>query len=341
VTVSELGERRLLARIRARLERVAPPAGLVIGIGDDAAVVTPPRGARAVLTTDAQVEGVHFDRRFSSWCDVGQRALAVNLSDLAAMGAAPRWALVSLALPGSLGVLDVDELTDGLARLAGIHQVGVVGGNLTSTAGPVVVDVMAVGEAGPRDILTRAGGRPGDTLYVSGAIGGAAAGLEMLKAGRVLSEDDPGTRAAWICVDRYRRPAPRVRLGVSTGRMRAARAAIDVSDGLADAARQLAEASGCGVEIDADALPLEPGARAWWRECGHDPVTAALAGGDDYELLLAIPPAWRGRLRHLRSRVADPPLTAIGTLTKAAAGFVLIRQGRRGPLPEGFVHWAS
>lgn len=249
------------------------------------------------------------------------------------MGAIPRWALLSLALPGGLDVQDLDGMVDGIADLAASHGVFVIGGNLTASPGPLVVDMTAVGEAHPRRVLTRGGGRPGDALYVSGTIGGAAAGLAMLQAGSAAADA--------VCLARYRRPEPRVRLGVAAAQNRAARAAMDLSDGLADAATQVAAASGCGVEIDGDALPLERGARAWWEAQGEDPIDAALRGGDDYELLLAVPRLWAGRLRHLRAQVARPELTRIGVLTRDPAARVLLRQGRREALPAGFDHFGG
>jgi thiamine-monophosphate kinase len=329
VIVSELGERRLLARIRERLAAASQRDGLVIGIGDDAAIVAPARNRLTVLTTDAQIEGVHFERAFSSPEDIGHRALAVNLSDLAAMGAEPRWALLSLALPDTTEIAEVDGIVSGVARTAARYSVGVIGGNLTRSPGPLMVDITAVGETRPRRPLTRSGGRPGDNLFVSGNVGGAAAGLEMLRS----------TRESQACIDRYLRPVPRVRLGAAVAQARAARAAMDLSDGLADAVVQLAAASGCGFEIDAALLPIDRDARQWWEAAGTDPVWAALSGGDDYELLFATPRAWAGRLRHARSRVADPPLTRIGVLTKDPATRVLLRNGAREELPEGFEHW--
>jgi thiamine-monophosphate kinase len=291
------------------------------------------RNAQLVLTTDSLVEGVHFERRFSTARDIGYRALAVNLSDLAAMGATPRWALLSLAMPDDLPIADVEDLVGEMADLGRQFGCEVIGGNLTRSPGPLVVDVTAVGDVRPRRVLTRSGGRPGDALWVSGSIGAAAAGLEMLRA-NVSSDAD---RA--YCLARYRRPEPRVRLGAAIGQAKAARAAMDLSDGLADAAHQLAEASGCGVEIDADALPIEAAARTWWEQSGQDPVLRAMSSGDDYELLIAVPRMWGGRLRHVRSRVAAPALTRIGVLTKDPGTRVLKRNGAREPLPGGFVHW--
>ncbi len=334
MTVTDLGEHALLARILARLPR--PGAQILVGPGDDAAVIAPGRNLRLVVTTDALVEEVHFSRGWSRPGDVGHKALAVNLSDLAAMGAAPSWALLSLALPAAYAVADVEALVDGMAALARAHGVSVAGGNITRSAGGLVVDVTAGGEAAPRQWLTRAGARPGDELWVSGMVGGAAAGLEMLTAG----DDDAGGEGRGTCVTRHLRPEPRVRLGLAIARGRAARAAMDLSDGLADAVRQLASASGCGAIVDAGRVPVEPAAAAWWQARGVDPVDAAVAGGEDYELLFAVPPRWGGRLRGARQKAAVPPLTKIGVLTKAPA-FVLARDGRRDDLPAGFRHFSG
>lgn len=333
MTVSELGERALLARIRARLPK--PGADVVVGVGDDAAVVKGAKNAQIVLTTDALIEGVHFERAFSSAADIGYKALAVNLSDLAAMGATPAWALLSLALPDGTRVEEVEALIDGLVALATAEKTALVGGNLTRIPGPMVVDVTAVGTVHPRRVLVRDGGRAGDDLYVSGMIGAASAGLEMLRAGfgPASAVGDVG------CVERHRRPVPRVRLGRTVAQARGARAAIDLSDGLGDAVRQVGEASGCGAEIDASMLPIDAGARRWWDARGEDPIARALGGGDDYELLFAVPPKWGGRLRQARRHAADPPLTRIGVLTETRDEYVVVREGRRERLAGGFEHW--
>jgi thiamine-monophosphate kinase len=331
MTVDELGEHALLARLLARLPRLSP--SVLVGPGDDAAVLEAARNERLVVTTDAVVEGVHFSRTHSAPADIGHRALAVNLSDLAAMAATPRWALLSLVLPGALPVADVESLVEGLASLAGRYGVSVAGGNITRTDGPLVVDVTAGGEVPSRRWLTRGGGRPGDELYVSGTIGAAAAGLEMLETGSGIA--DP------VCVVRHLRPEPRVRLGVAIGRARAARAAIDLSDGLADALRQVAAAGATGIRIDAAALPIEPGALAWWEARGVDAVRAAVAGGDDYELLFAVSRRQAGALRSVRRHVSEPPLMKIGELTKDPRELVLVRNGKTEALPEGFEHFVA
>jgi thiamine-monophosphate kinase len=320
-----------------------------VGPGDDAAVVEGSRNKRLVVTTDAVVEGVHFSRAFSSPADIGHRALAVNLSDLAAMGATPRWALLSLMLPASTREADVEEMVDGLAALASRYGVSVIGGNITRTEGPLIVDVTAGGEVASRKWLTRSGARAGDAIYVSGTIGGAAAGLEMLKSG--LGIGDPGSGNARAvrgsrlpvpgCVAKYLRPEPRVHLGVAMGRNRVATAAMDLSDGLADALEQVGTASGTGVRVDAAALPIEPDAHEWWTAQGADAVHAAVAGGDDYELLLAVPRKARGPLRNVVRQVANPPLTKIGEFTKDPRERVMIRAGKEEALPKGFEHFAN
>ncbi len=318
MTVGELGEHALIGRIRARIPRA--PSFVVVGIGDDAAVLEPERNALEVITTDSQVEGVHFDQNFVGAADIGHKALAVNLSDLAAMGAAPRVALLSLVLPPAWPVAHVDALLDGLTALAGRARISIVGGNIARSPGPLIVDVTVIGSVHRRGFLTRAGARAGDELYVTGTLGGAAAGLRTLR-------ENPS--AAGAGVDRYRRPEPRTRFGLMLGRNRAARACIDLSDGLADGVRQIGEASTLGAVIEADALPIEDGAT----------LRDALGGGEDYELLFAVSPRMRSRLRSVRRLVKDLAVTRIGHLT-ADRAMLLSRNGSTEELPAGFAHFA-
>jgi len=334
-TVAAVGERGLIARIRARLPEA--PAWLHAGPGDDAAVAAPERGALEILTTDALVEGVHFDWRFSAPADVGWKALAVNVSDVAAMGGTPRLALLSLALPETLALDSLDGLVDGFLAMAAAARVALAGGNVTRSPGPLVVDVTVTGSAKPRRVLTRGGARCGDAIYVTGAVGAAAAGLGWLRAHADLIAEprDAGERA---CVERYRRPEPRARIGALAGRNRAASACMDLSDGLADAVRQIAEASGVGARLDAEALPIPAAAARLFESAGVDPIGAALAGGDDYELLFAVPRRMRGRLTTVARQSRGVPLTRIGEFTRDT-GVRLSRGGREEPLPAGFVHF--
>ena len=275
MTVGDLGEAAIIERIRRRTPDA--PDWVAIGIGDDAAVVEPARGALDVVTTDTLVEGIHFDRSFVPAADVGHRALAVNLSDLAAMGATPRVAVLSLVLPGAMTAADLDAVIEGLLGLAARHRVSLVGGNVTRTRGPLVLGLTAIGAVRRRRVVTRDGGRPGDELWVTGSVGAAAAGLAAL---RQPPDAPPGADPDLDdCIQRYRRPEPRVRIGALLGRNRVARAGIDLSDGLADGLRQLTRASGVGAVVDAAAIPVHPGARRWFVRDGVDPVDAALRGG--------------------------------------------------------------
>ena len=335
--MAELGERALIERIRARIGPA--PAFVVVGIGDDAAVVEPERNLLEVLTTDCQVEGVHFDQTFVGPADIGHKALAVNLSDLAAMGAAPRVALLSLVLPPALPVASVDALIDGMTALAARARIAIVGGNIARSPGPLIVDVTATGSVHRRRVLTRGGARAGDDLYVTGRLGGAAAGLRMLSAAaasplppsreplRRTSRRD--TLVIDQCVMRYLRPEPRTRFGVMLGRNQAARACVDLSDGLADGIRQIGEASGLGAIVEADALPIEEGAT----------LRDALGGGEDYELLFAVSPRMRSRLKNARRLAGDLAVTRIGRLT-ADRAMLLSRSGSTEELPAGFEHFA-
>ena len=328
-TVSSLGERALIARITSRL--VTPP-WVAVGPGDDAAVIEPVRGALDVLTTDALVDGIHFDLRFTPPDAVGHRALAVNLSDLAAMGAQPRAALLSLVLPDDLDVGTLDGIVDGVLGLAARHRVALVGGNITRTTGPLTIDVTATGSVRPRRVLTRAGARPGDEVYVSGTLGSAATGLELLKTGASAGA------SLGASIERYLRPEPRVRAGMLLGRNRAASSCMDLSDGLGDAVRQLAEASGVGITVNGADLPVADEVRSWHLGCGRDVLATAISAGDDYELLFTSRPAQRGRLRSVRRLVGDLPITRIGVVTKARDVLLRDEHGTR-DLPRGYEHW--
>ena len=322
------------------------PPWVVVGPGDDAAVIEPERGALEVLTTDAQVEGIHFDRRFVPPDAIGYRALAVNLSDVAAMGARPRAALLALALPDAMEAADVDGLLDGMLALASTHGVALIGGNITRTTGPLTIDVTATGSVHRRRILRRSGARPGDEVYVTGTLGDAAVGLRMLRekgAGLVFSEaDDEQKKQARLLFPtaRYLRPEPRVRAGMLLGRNRAASSCMDLSDGLADAVRQVAAASGVGMTIDGGALPISGASRAWHTARGGDPVDTALTGGDDYELLFTVRPGHRGRLRGVQQLLAGLPITRIGVVTKGTTLLLASGTSTR-ELPAGYQHFAD
>jgi thiamine-monophosphate kinase len=327
-----LGEHALLERLR-RLVR-NPPPWITLGIGDDAAIVEPDRGTLTAISTDALIEDVHFRRSWTGPGAIGHKALAVALSDLAAMGAAPRASLLSLALPAGFPVEEFDELIQGFAALASSSSAALVGGNIARSPGPLVLDVTVMGSVRRRRWLTRAGARAGDELFVTGSLGAAAAGLAMLESAVDSSALDEPERE---CIARYERPEPRLRMGLVIARNRAATAAIDLSDGLADGARQIAAASRCGVVIEAGRVPMHPGVGRWAQRSAADPLPLALSGGEDYELLFAVSPRQRRAFEAAAKKGGKPAVTRVGRLSREPGAW-LEREGRLEPLGEGFSH---
>src|SRR5215472_86791 len=285
---------------------------VALGIGDDAALLECPPGMQLVATTDTLVAGVHFPLMVPA-AAVGHRALAVNLSDLAAMGARPAWALLALTLPEA----DEQWLTEfaaGFGALARAHDVALIGGG--TTRGPLTVTVQLLGHVPHGRVLTRTGGCPGDLLFVSGSPGDAGAGLA-IEQGRLAAPAD----AAPYLRERFLLPAPRVALGE---RLRGyARACIDVSDGLLGDAGKLASASGSGAEISFADLPVS---RPLVAALGPDAARElALTAGDDYELLFAVDPARVAALERELPR-AQWNYSQIGVL-REAPGAVVTRDG--------------
>ena len=341
-TIGEVGEHALIRWIAATVGAATSP-DVLHGIGDDAAVIRPRRNHVDVLTTDVQVDGVHFTRAFSAAADIGRRALHVNLSDVAAMGAEPRIALLSLGLPASLEALWVAELVLGFVEASRDARVQVVGGNVTQ-APLLFVDVTASGAAKPRHLLRRSGARPGDELYVSGTVGAAAAGLAWLQHQAARPESVPTSEvpgAIAEAVTRYARPEARVALGLQVGRNKAASACMDTSDGLADALRQMAAASGVGVRVETAGLPLAAGLADVVNMTGTNAETLTWSGGEDYELLFAVPRRSRRRFLHATGRTGLPTVTRIGVCTREPDLLRVDGEGREAPLPGGFEHFGE
>jgi len=303
-----------------RMTRLLPlrGEGVVLSVGDDTAVLRPPPGEQLAATVDEVVEDVHFDRRFTA-ADIGWKAMAVNLSDLAAMGARPLWALVAMALPRAMEPARVLGVARGMAACARRHGIAVVGGNVSR--GPALtVAITAVGAVRPGRWLTRAGARSGDLLLGSGTFGDAALGLE--------------PDAAPALARRQRRPVPRLGLGRALAGI--ATAAIDVSDGLVQDVGHVARASGVRAVVEAARVPTSPAYRRRARGLA-DPLAAALSGGEDYELLLAVP---RPRLAEaLRAaRRVQVPLSLLGRFERGAGVRVIGVDGRERPVPQGHDH---
>ena len=275
-------EFRLIDRIR---ERTAQPREDVrLGIGDDAALLAVPAGQELAVAIDTMVEGVHFPAGTAP-ADIGWKALAVNLSDLAAMGATPAWALLALTLPRPDAAF-VDGFAEGFAQLAGQYRLALVGGD--TTRGALTLSVAVHGFVPPGQALTRAGAQVGDAVLVTGTLGDAAAGLRCLP-----SRMDVQATARDFLVNRLNRPTPRVAAGLALrGR---ASACIDVSDGLLADLGHLCTASGVGAEIDAALLPCSPALLGAFDEAAVRDF--ALTGGDDYELCFTVPAARMDEVR--------------------------------------------
>ncbi len=284
------------------------------------------RGGLLCVTTDAVVEGVHFRRADGPLEDVGHKALAVNLSDLAAMGARPEWFVCALAAP-RLRLPEVHALSRGMAALAKRFGVSLLGGNVTR-AGELSLTVTAAGRAAGAGPLLRSGGRPGQLLYVSGTLGAARLGLQSLQA--------HGRPRRWARAERrQRRPEPRVRLGLLAARY--ASAAIDVSDGLAQDLGWLLAASGVGAEVEAGRLPLDADVRQAFSPARA--LATALRGGEDYELLLAVP-ASRAAAFEAACLRAGEMVTRIGRLRRGRGLRLLDAAGGASrPHAGGFNHF--
>jgi thiamine-monophosphate kinase len=289
--MSGSGEFELIASLAGRLD----PARDGLGIGDDAAAWSPTAGALVVATTDMLVEGVHFRLDWTSPRDLGWKSLAVNLSDLAAMGATPGRALISVALLPNQAAL-LGEMYEGLSELARLTGTTVVGGDTVRTSGPLVVNVALIGEAQPGRLLRRDGAKPGELVLLTNSVGASAAGLAL------LLEGDPerlaGPEAARLLAAHHR-PHPRLAAGRTLAAL-GLRCAIDISDGVASEARHLATASGVAIQLDVDRLPLEPAAVALFGASKARDL--ALSGGEDYELLFTVPEA---RLAEVASALGD------------------------------------
>lgn len=318
----------------AIIDRFFRDAGLVredvvLGIGDDGAILRPPAGFDLIAVSDTLVEGVHFPAGAAPR-SIGHRALAVNLSDIAAMGAEPAWSLLALTLP-RIEESWLAEFTIGFATLAREHGVALVGGD--TTRGPLTLGVQVMGFVPEGRGLRRTGGRPGDLLCVSGTPGDAAAGLASLRRAAGTTCDSPDAAERQLRA-RFEYPTPRLALGRALRDV--ASACIDVSDGLAGDLDKLAVASGCTAVLDLDRLPRSAALQSRVQTGGlsaQDALRLALAGGDDYELAFAVPPARRAALEPW---LAHGEVTLIGELVEkqsgevaegAEGGNVLLRRG--------------
>lgn len=320
--IANIGEFALIERLRGLVAVERPD--IIAGIGDDVAVLSVDGDEWLLATVDCQVEEIHFLRRAITPAQLGRRALAINLSDIAAMGGHPLFALVSLGLPSSLEVLWVEELYHGLGQEARRHGVAIVGGNMTRSPGGIWIDVTVLGRARRDEVVLRSGARPGDRVLVTGQLGAAAAGLELLldpELTRIVGDPEPA-------LTRHFTPTPRLAEGRVIARSRRATAMIDLSDGLSSDIGHICEQSGVGVRLWAAELPIAPAARAIAAARGEPPWNIALAGGEDYELCFTAPPEAAASLASAILEETGTPVAIVGEILPAEAGRWL-------RLPEG------
>ena len=331
MTIRDVGEFAFLRRLRARLPDVFHAAQVRLDVGDDCAALALP--GTTVLTTDALIEGVHFRPAWAPFDVLGRKAFAVNASDVAAMGGAPTFALLNLGVPPDTPVEALDALFDGFIAAAGEHRASLVGGNL-SMARQCTIAVTLLGRVAS-GLVTRAGARAGDDLYVSGTVGDAALGLRLLTDG---GSDNVDPAAVHDLTARFLQPAPRVSVGCALANQRLVTAMIDVSDGLLQDLGHLCEASHVGALVEADRLPLSD---AYRTVAGSD-CTPALTGGEDYELLFSAPRAARPALRDMAG-APDCALTRIGRVQPQDGGVGVVLPDGVHPAAEfsGFDHFAS
>jgi thiamine-monophosphate kinase len=328
-----IGEFGFIARIRRGC--LVRPEGVILGIGDDAAAFRTDGRLVCLVTTDMLIERVHFLRAAMSGFDLGHKALAVNLSDIAAMGGTAREAFVSIAIPDDCTLAYLDALYDGMKALAERCAVNLLGGDTTRSLADLVINVTVTGQAPERELLRRDAARPGDVIFSTGCLGDSRAGLSLILKG--LGPGGPEDEALLAA---HRRPEPHLAEGRFLAAQPGVHAAIDVSDGLSSDLGHIVAASGTGARLEAERLPVSPALQAFTARLGIDTAEFALAGGEDYTLIVTADPARAGEIARGFREAFGRPLYAIGTIT-AAPGMTLVDlSGRSRPIrPTGWDHF--
>lgn len=342
--LSRIGEFGLIERLRQQLP--SPGRLIAVGPGDDAAAVRTAAGTLTLLTADVLVEHVHFDRRIHGFEDIGWRAMAVNISDIAAMGGRPGQALVSICLPDTITVEQVEEIYRGMARAAGEYGCEIVGGDTVAAPRDLVVSVALTGEVSEGEMVTRQGAREGDLIGVTGRLGGSQAGWAMLRAQleRAAGSEDAPAAGRWDRIRRrHLRPRPRLRAARALVRSGRVHAMIDVSDGLAGDLKHIADRSGVGAEIEQDRIPIDDQTRWAAEHLGASALEYALTGGEDFELLFTLDAGTAPEVLETVAAETGLAMTLIGRIRPREEGLVLLGPGgeRRPLLQGGFQHFAS
>lgn len=327
--LAERGEFGIIAELK---RRCAGSPELLTGIGDDCAVIAPPPGEQLLVTSDLLAENIHFRRNWTDLVSLGRKCASVNLSDLAAMGATPRFLFLALALPADLETDSLDAFFSGFLAACGEHGAVLAGGDTCASDAGLTVSVTALGSAPTGQAVLRSGARPGDSLYVSGTLGDSSLALQQLLTGQT---PEP------FLLKRHLDPTARVGLGCALARNRLATAMIDLSDGLLADLGHLLAASGVGARIDTDLLPLSPPFAA---ASASTPALAdlALTGGEDYELLFTAPADAEPAL-HAAAADSGTAVSRIGEIHPGTSGLQLVSAGSVRSLPkkQGYKHFAG
>ncbi len=341
--IKDIGEFALIERLADSLGKTGrgPGQGVIRGIGDDAAVLQATSGTRILAACDMMVEGKHFDLSYFTPQQIGWRALAVNLSDIAAMGGKPRWALVSLGLKPEMEVAFAEGIYAGIAELAQKHGVAIVGGDTCSSPNCMIIDICILGEAYRSQVTYRSGANPGDLILVTGNLGSAAAGLSCLSSEKQLQIEGKER-----LVETHLTPFPRVGEAAALIESGTITAMDDISDGLALELHEISQASGLGAQIYQERIPQDEAAVSLAAHLEVNPLDWALYGGEDLELLLTIPggngsPYKARRLARILKRTTGTSLTLIGRMMDQAGDVEMVDpQGKTLPLPaEGYNHF--
>ena len=324
------GEREIIARIR---QAAGSSGDLVLGIGDDCAVYKTGPDRVSLVTTDTMVEGVHFDLAWHPPLELGRKAASVNISDIAAMGGLPRFALLSLALTPTFGSQWLDAFMAGFLAVLAEHGVALIGGDTVQSGHESVLSVTVLGEMEEAELLGRKGARDGDVVLVSGFLGEAAAGLALCRSGRAHD-------LHWQpLVGAHLDPVPQVALGRVLAVSRLVHAMQDISDGLATDLAHICAESGVGAVVTAEKIPLSPLLRQAAETCGQSPLDWALSGGEDYQLLFTTGEQQVAALRSMVWEKTGRELFAVGRIT-AGQGVFLEEAGQRREISyRGYEHF--
>jgi len=338
-----MNEFDFIKRIRAAAEKRGVAPRLIRGIGDDAAVIGQITGRDNVVTADLLVEDVDFRRGATPPSLLGHKALAVSLSDIAAMGGRPLWALLSIGLPQDIwDSTFLDELYDGVFAIADRYDVRLIGGDISRTPEKIVIDSTVIGECASTRAVTRSGAKPGDHIFVTGSLGGSAAGLRLIEQGARLGKRRPRNVDAdslHQLLLRHLQPEPRVGWGLVLGQEDLATAMIDISDGLSSDLHHLCEESHVGASIESQRIPTNPLVIELCGRRALDPLLLALHGGEDFELLFTVSP---GNVAQLPKKVDGVEVTYLGVIKEASDGVRIAEGSREWDLePGGWQHFKN